>query len=97
MFETDEERTYFSTTLFIHPYFAAAQSNEAINEAINLTEREQRILEYVQAHSKATIMEVAQVLGLNKSTVDRAVRSLKEKGILARQGPNRDRVWIILK
>ena len=42
-------------------------------------------------------MEVAQVLGLNKSTVDRMVRSLKEKGILTRQGPNRDRTWIILK
>lgn len=34
LFETDEVRTYFTTTLYIHPDFDTHQSSEAINEDV---------------------------------------------------------------
>lgn len=40
LFETDDGRTYFSTTLYIHPYFLEEQSKGVINETIKLTEIE---------------------------------------------------------
>lgn len=105
LFETDEDRTYFATTLYIHPDFNCLPNdeaineviNEAINEAIELTENEKRVLEYVRLNPSAKILEVAQVLSLNKSSVDRIVKQLKEKCVLERQGPNRKRIWVILK
>lgn len=95
LFETDDERTYFSTTLYIHPYFLEEQSKGVINETIKLTEIEKRILEYVQRNPYATILEVAQSLGTNKSSINRATKTLKDKGILRREDPNKKRVWII--
>lgn len=101
LFETDDGRTYFSTTLYIHPDFEKTQVDETINEMINetikLTENERRIREYVKAHPNATIDEVVSVLSINKSTVNRAVKTLKDKGILVRQGANKNRTWTVLK
>ena len=97
LFETDDGRTYFSTTIYIHPNFEQFQVGETINEAINLTEIESRIREYVLSHPTATISEVVTELSINKSAVDRAVRTLKDKGFLIRQGSNKRRIWKIIK
>lgn len=101
LFETDDERTYFTTTIYIHPEFVKPHANEAINAAINeaikLTLNESRIREYVQEHPNATIAEVVAALSINKAAVDRAIKSLKEKGVLVRQGANKTRTWTILK
>lgn len=101
LFETDDGRTYFSTTIYIHPDFEKPQVDEAINEAINeaikLTEIESRIREYVLSNPTATISEVMDALSINKSAVDRAVKTLKDKGVLIRQGANKRRIWTVLK
>lgn len=101
LFESDDARTYFSTTLYIHPDFEKHQTNGAINEAINgaikLTQNEILIRDYVQAHPNATIADVAAALSIGKSSVDRAVKSMKDKGILTRQGANKNKSWTVLK
>lgn len=105
LFETDETRTYFTTTLFIHPNFSVCQSREVINDAINevindaikLTLNETSIRDFVRLHPDATIDEVATATSINKTSVERAVRTLKKKGVLVREGANKSRTWIVLK
>ena len=40
LFETDEERTYFATTLFFHPGFVRTMENEYQNDTENDTEND---------------------------------------------------------
>ena len=88
LFETDDERTYFSTTLYIHPDFGKHQDGGVINGVINLKPNEERLIEYIKAHPNATIAELAESMKVGTSTVDRAVKSLKQKGVLDRKGGN---------
>ena len=97
LFETDDERTYFSTTLYIHPDFGKHQDGGVINGVINLKPNEERLIEYIKAHPNATIAELVESMKVGTSTVDRAVKSLKQKGVLDRKGDNRKKEWVILK
>jgi ATP-dependent DNA helicase RecG len=111
-FETDEARTYFATTLYIHPEFKmnredmnATKSDigevetdriDRIENKISLTLNQSRILEHISQHKTASIKDIANALSINVSTVDRGVKALKEKGCLAKEGTNRRTTWIVL-
>ena len=71
--------------------------NGVINGVINLKPNEERLIEYIKAHPNATIAELAESMKVGTSTVDRAVKSLKQKGVLDRKGGNRKKEWVILK
>lgn len=105
VFETDEERTYFVTTIFIHPDFLT--SNETINGAINgainevkntdLTDNEQIVLNAMQMDNSITIAKMTSLLGLSKTTIHRVLSSLKTKKKIQREGSKKNGKWIILK
>ena len=101
VFETDEERTYFVTTIYIHPSFLT--SNEARNEGRNevtnegLTDNEQLVMNAMQMDSSITIAKMVTLLGLPKTAIDRAIKSLKEKNKIRREGATKNGKWIIIK
>ena len=101
LFETDEDRTYFATTLYIHPDFGKHQNdgviNGVINGAINLKPNEERIIECVKKNPNITVKELAELLEVGTSTIDRAIKTLKQKGILTRQGSNKKKEWVLLR
>ena len=105
IFETDEERTYFVTTIFIHPDFLTSNEarNEVRNEARNdvtngeLTDNEQLVLNVMTMDNTVTIVKMAELLGLSKSAVDRAIKSLKSKHKVDREGPRKKGTWIVIK
>lgn len=84
VFETDDERTYFLTTIPIHPDFWVSPENEHLNEHINqtseynLTDLEQRVLAAIQEDVTVTIQEMAVALKSSRSTIVRALKSLQE-------------------
>lgn len=84
VFETDDERTYFLTTIPIHPDFLVSPENEHLNEHINqtseynLTDLEQRVLAAIQEDVTVTIQEMAVALKSSRSTIVRALKSLQE-------------------
>lgn len=84
VFETDDERTYFLTTIPIHPDFLVSPENEHLNEHINqtseynLTDLEQRVLVAIQEDVTVTIQEMAVALKSSRSTIVRALKSLQE-------------------
>ena len=96
LFETDEERTYFLTTLFIHPSFLS--SNEVINEVINdgLTDNEKLVMNVMSIDSSITISQIMLSVGLSRTTVERVIKSLKEKNKIRREGSRKKGKWIIL-
>ena len=101
IFETDEERTYFLTTILIHPEFLTSDEvrNEVRNEVGNndLSDNEKLVINAILLNDTITIVKMADMLGLPKSTVDRAIKSLKEKNKIFHKGPRKGGKWVILK
>lgn len=71
--------------------------NGVVNGAEGLSEKEKQVLSFVSSNPTATIREIHEALSIGKSTVDRAVKSLKSKGILSREGGDKTGRWILLK
>lgn len=101
LFETDEERSFFLTTIFIHPGFYL--QNEDKNEdnfedkKLSLPPVEKAIIQKIQLDSSISIVKMASQLGRSKSTIERAIKSLRQKGFLDRQGETNGGKWILLK
>ena len=104
IFETDDDRTYFLTTLLIHPEFTASDEgrndgrNEGRNDLITvaLTDNEQLILNTIRLDEHITMVKMAEQTGLSKATVERVVKAMKEKNIIGREGSTKKGKWIIL-
>ncbi len=81
--------------------------NEAINEVIketinyntghgseNLTEKERLILKTISDNPSITKTGISQTTGFSVSTIDRNLKSLKEKGLIKRTGSNKTGRWM---
>lgn len=71
--------------------------NEVINGATNgksvLNENEQKILNAIMKDPHITKANLINLLGISKGTVDRTLRSLKDKKIIERAGSNKTGYW----
>ena len=103
LFETDDERTYFSTTIYIHPDFEITASNEDVNEGVNegvldsLNRNEKAILKLLKESPTSTAVELAGKIGVSKSTVERALKRLKTLKFISRTGSDKAGKWMVLK
>jgi len=106
LFETDEERTYFATTLFIHPDFggesASDNQNDGVNDGVSdgvnkhLSVNEKTVLSTLKEEPTLTAEKIASRIGVSKSTVERAIKKLKAKGMIERSGGDKKGRWMIL-
>lgn len=73
--------------------------DEVINEAIksSLNDNELAVLKLISTTPKITKPEMKEKMGLSMSTVERTIRTLKEKGIVTRVGSNKTGHWRIIK
>lgn len=62
----------------------------------NLTSNESRILQALTAQPDLSAAKIAEKISVSKSTVERALRSLKKKGFIYREGSTHGK-WVILK
>ena len=107
IFETDDERTYFATTLFFHPDFVRSETGERENDRINdrindrdmekFSAHDRAVFEIIQQNPNLTVALIASQLGVSESTVRRAIRKLRSNGFIQREGSNKKGTWIILK
>lgn len=66
------------------------------NEPINsLSLQELAVVKAIEANDTITLDQIAVVLGKSRSTVKRIVNSLKEKGLLDREGARKTGRWIL--
>lgn len=70
--------------------------SETVNEPQNLTKNELCLLEYLRKYPSATIMQMSNDLVLGRSTINRILKSLKEKRCVIREGSDKTGKWIIL-
>ena len=101
LFETDDERTSFAATIFIHPGFIADgndfgnnNGNDFGNE--NQSDNAERILKIMKDTPHITIDQIVAVTGISKRTVSRLIKELKEKNIVRREG-TKNGTWIVLQ
>lgn len=101
IFETDPERLSFSTTLLIHPDFLHHPDgvNDGVNDGENsgLNDKEAKVYHELSKMPSLTAAKLAEIIGVSKPTVERAIKSLKEKGFIVREGSFKSGKWIILK
>lgn len=82
---------------------AKNEANEAKNEAneVKLTgdleEKEHLVLSVIKDNNTISAPKIGIELGISKSSVDRAIKGLKEKGYVLREGPTNGGTWKILK
>ena len=107
LFETDEERTYFATTLFFHPDFVKTGIDDSQNDNENdiendnvikvLNKNERVIFEVIRRNPDLSADQIAGLAEVSKSTVSRTIKKLKDKGLIRRSGSDRKGTWIVLK
>ena len=99
LFETDEERTYFMATIYAHPDFI--RQGDGLGEGLNdvLTDEEQTvetlILQLATQNPMITVADMAVAIGKSKTTIERAMRHLKEEGRIERVGGKKNGQWIV--
>lgn len=101
VFETDESRSYFLTTLYARkadvrtPAERASLLRESPSEhrARSIEERRDKILRYLSENPDARLQDASQNLGIARGTLDRDIRLLKEMGLLYREGTRASGQW----
>jgi ATP-dependent DNA helicase RecG len=103
-FETDDDRCYFITRLFIHEKFVDNSDEEpkrsqkgAKKELKKGTERKQAILECLSENFTMTQTQLGEYLGLTRKQVQKDIKELQEAGFLSREGSSRSGKWIVKK
>ena len=60
-----------------------------------LTVKEKSVVEIMTGNPRVSIDEIAMMTGISDSTIDRIIKSLKEKGIIERKGQKNNSQWIV--
>ena len=68
----------------------------AIGGPIELTERQQEIIDLIEKDSKISLRKIAKKLNINSSAVQEHLNALKKKGVLERVGGTRG-YWKVLR
>ncbi len=63
---------------------------------IKLTERQQVILNIIKESPSITAKQMSETLSVSPRTVERDLSTLKEKGVLKREGKDNDGFWIMI-
>ena len=68
-----------------------------VADAIKLSSTEQAILDHLELSPELSAKELASLLRKTFRTIQRNINSLKEKGVLKREGSDRSGRWSVLK
>ncbi|MFP3153291.1 putative DNA binding domain-containing protein [Lachnospiraceae bacterium ZAX-1] len=87
--------TTFRVNIFRPQQFTMSNipSNDTINDTINKSE--QAILELIKGNDQFSVEELEEKIDKSRSTVLRALKSLREKGIIERSGSNKSGHWVV--
>ena len=62
-----------------------------------LTETQKNIIKLIKKDNKITLNKISDELGVNRSTIVRNLKILKDNGVLKRVGSDRDGYWSLLE
>lgn len=70
--------------------------DDPINDPINLSEREVKILDLIKEKSNLTRKDMAERLGCSEPTVKRSLQKMGDRGVIKRIGSNKKGEWIVI-
>ena len=73
------------------------KSNTNIADEKGLSYQQERVLGYLRADKHMTAAKIAKDLDMSARQVERMLANLKAKGIIRREGANRNGYWIVLE
>ena len=73
------------------------KSNAEIADEKGLSHQQERVLGYLRADKHITAAKIAKDLDMSARQVERMLADLKAKGIIRREGANRNGYWIVLE
>ena len=62
---------------------------------VKLTENEKAVIDLMLRDNHVSLDKIVEITKLSRSTIDRVIRSLKEKGLLERRGVKNYPEWIV--
>lgn len=76
---------------------ASKRQNDVLETSLSalLSLKEMAVIRQIQDNSHISITVIAANTRLSKSTIDRIIRALKEKGLLTRTGAKNNATWLI--
>lgn len=63
---------------------------------IKLTERQKKIVNLIIQQPSVTAKHMSEILSVSSRTVERELSTLKDKGVLIREGKDNDGVWLVV-
>lgn len=69
--------------------------NDKIKRQYDLSECESKILDFIGMNPSASAAEIAAECGISERTVQRAIRKLKDFGIVVREGSKKTGKWVV--
>ena len=88
--------TQFQTIIFASPTDINVGDHVGDVSETKLTERQQVILNLIKESPSITAKQMSETLSVSQRTIERDLSTLKEKGIVKREGKDNDGMWIIL-
>ena len=73
------------------------KSNSEIADEKGLSYQQERVLGYLRADRHMTAAKIAKDLNMSARQIERMLADLKAKGIIRREGANRNGCWIVLE
>ena len=71
------------------------RNDDRINDRLNLSESENLVITEIQKNPYVRTDEMVELTGLSMPTISRAIKSLREKNIIAREGSKKKGIWVI--
>ncbi len=90
-------KNYELKNRYLHVDYEVKMSivNVGVNVGVKLTKKEQEVLAEIQKDNSATAANIANQCQVTTRAIERAIKSLKEKGIIGRFGSDKAGHWII--
>lgn len=87
--------TQFQTIIFASPTDINVGDHDGDVSGIKLTERQQVILKLIKGSPSITAKQMSETLSVSPRTIERDLSSMKEKGVLIREGKDNGGEWIL--
>lgn len=94
-FDTDEDRTFFEATFYLHDSFKASGGKSGAKSGAKLTAKQREVLDIIKSNTTVSYRDVAQKMGVNDSAAQKHFDNLKRKGVIKRIGPANGGYWKI--
>lgn len=92
---TFSENMITVTIPFDKPEIKSGVVNGVVNEVVNLSNREKSVVAEIEKNPKISKTKLIVLTGIPKTSLERIISSLKEKGLLERVGSDKNGYWKI--